>query len=168
MNPQVSIRLSCYSDDSDHLLGSGPRLIGFHLHSLSWKMNQNPPLNKYPYLYHTRWRRTELSAEPVTTSTSLWPNAFERESTSKKLPNCQKILDHHRLHYRLEVMFTCIWSARGRWTAPTSKPCSQPTSSSTALIDHHVSEAFFFGQTLLIQQNRVSPPCNLVWLQPFR
>ena len=25
-------------------------------------MNQNPPLIKYSYLYHTRWRRTESNA----------------------------------------------------------------------------------------------------------
>ena len=35
ISPQVSVRLSGSSDDSDHLLGSGPSLIGFHLNSLS-------------------------------------------------------------------------------------------------------------------------------------
>ncbi len=46
------------------MLCSGLRLIRFrfNLHSLSWKMNQNSPLIKYPYLSQPRWRRTTSSA----------------------------------------------------------------------------------------------------------
>jgi len=32
-----------------------------------------------------------------------------------------------RINYPLQVMLTCTWSARGRWTALRAKLCLQPT-----------------------------------------